>query len=98
MERNELKITYRAVYKVVDTILWEEWDPIGVNREVGARDEYENYVPQIVSLIIRKASRDQIASTLNDIVQKQIGLDGNIQHCLTIADHLISQSRNYHLE
>jgi hypothetical protein len=34
------------LHKIIDEILWNDWDPIGVN-EYGedARDEYQSYLP-----------------------------------------------------
>jgi hypothetical protein len=35
------------IYKRIDEILWEEWDPIGVNGYPEARDEYYCYLHEI---------------------------------------------------
>ena len=34
-----------GLYKRIDEILWEDWDPIGVNDVEEARDEYQSYLP-----------------------------------------------------
>ena len=41
------------LYKSIDEILWNDWDPIGVN-DFGddARDEYYGYLPQVYQLKI----------------------------------------------
>jgi hypothetical protein len=37
-----------ALYKRIDEILWEDWDPIGVVAfGDAARDEYQSYLPSI---------------------------------------------------
>src|SRR5688572_19255433 len=90
MDNLMLKENHLKLFNVVDTILCTEWDPIGISDIPGApSDEYRAYVPQIVSLLVQSASRDEIAARLNSIAQDKIGMGGNINHCLTIADKLI---------
>jgi hypothetical protein len=38
-------------YRIADEILYYLWDPIGVAGDPGTRDEYQSYLPTIVSLI-----------------------------------------------
>lgn len=49
----------------VDKILWEEWDPIGVNDYGGPDDEYRGYVPSIVALLQRNEDELKIAELLH---------------------------------
>ena len=56
----------------VDRILWEEWDPIGVNDEPSARDEYSSYVPGVVRLLRDGADAAQIARHLQAIEEVSI--------------------------
>ena len=72
------------IYKEIDRILWEEWDPIGIN-DVASRDEYQHYVPLIYQLKRRGATIEEIANALNDIVQNRMGLSSNIEACRLIA-------------
>lgn len=41
----------KRLFEAVDLILWEDWDPIGVNDIPAARNEYSSYVPSIVRLL-----------------------------------------------
>ena len=41
------------LYKAIDKILWNDWDPISMKVHKGPRDEYESYVPAIFSLKIK---------------------------------------------
>ena len=41
------KYAARSVKQQIDRILWEVWDPIGVNKISPARDEYSGYVNKI---------------------------------------------------
>jgi hypothetical protein len=38
------------IYKKIDEILWQDWDPIGINDMSDARDEYDGYVSQLFNL------------------------------------------------
>ena len=40
----------KSVLKSIDEILWNDWDPIGVNDTEGARGEYSSYALQIFGL------------------------------------------------
>lgn len=48
-----MSIEHIAFYKGVREILWNNWDPIGVNN-IAPRDEYQSYVPEIFFLLIQK--------------------------------------------
>jgi hypothetical protein len=65
-------IAYDKLVAEVDRILWEEWDPIGVNEEPAARDEYSSYVPSVVRLLRDGADAAQIARHLQTIEEVSI--------------------------
>lgn len=82
----EQKITFKRI----DDILWFDWDPIGVNDIEDARDEYQSYTPEIFELKIKGADRSSIANRLNEIAVDRMGLLGNIEHCIKIADRIVA--------
>ena len=45
-------------------LLWEEWDPIGVNHERGAFGEYDGYADEVCALIRNGRGVDEIAEYL----------------------------------
>lgn len=65
-------ITYDKLVAEVDRILWEDWDPIGVNDEPAARGEYSSYVPGVVRLVREGADEAQIARHLQTIEEVSI--------------------------
>ena len=77
----------KDIYYEIDKILWNDWDPIGVN-DIAPRDEYQSYTPILFSLKINGADKETIAQKLNDIATKTMGLSGNIGHCKVIADKI----------
>jgi len=70
----------------VSRVLWEVWDPIGVNNDPAVRDEYEGYVGRVASLLLRGASDEELAALLLTIETKWMGGAGSsLEHRLAVA-------------
>ncbi|MGZ3778326.1 MAG: hypothetical protein ACXVIY_04155 [Mucilaginibacter sp.] len=80
----------KALYKTIDEILWNDWDPIGMKLNEGPRDEYESEVPVIFSLKIRGADIESIATKLHEIECKTMGMDGGFENCKRIAEKIFN--------
>lgn len=74
-----------ALYKRIDEILWEDWDPIGVSDIEEARDEYQSYLPGIFALALDRCDVDEIADRLHLIERQAMGMTGNWDHCVWIG-------------
>jgi hypothetical protein len=83
MNDNEIRI-----YKLIDEITWNDWDPIGVNEFQGAREEYYSYLPAIFDLKISGSDKETIAQYLFRIETERIGLFGNIDNCRVVAQKI----------
>jgi len=68
------KYAARSVKQQIDRILWEVWDPIGVNKISPARDEYSGYVNGVFQLLTSGASDEEIAQHLLMIVHDRMEL------------------------
>jgi len=79
----------QKLYKMIDEILWYEWDPIGINN-VGARNEYDNYVPQVYNLKITGAEKMDIAKYLDKITTVNMGLESDMEFSERIAEKIIA--------
>lgn len=56
-------------------LLWEEWDPIGVNCDAGGpTDEYDSYALKLYSMLKSNASRDEILNYLVWVRTEYIGI------------------------
>ncbi|MFT3886138.1 MAG: hypothetical protein QM724_12140 [Flavobacteriales bacterium] len=76
-----------SLYIKVDRLLWEDWDPIGVN-DYAPPDEYRMYVPGIVELLQRGASVEAIAAHLSEITTMRMEIYGTAEQDLVIAEKL----------
>ncbi len=66
--------TSSALVARVDSVLWEVWDPIGVNDAPEARDEYTSYAPAIAQLLRTGASDGEIECHLATIILENMGM------------------------
>ncbi|MEQ1538695.1 MAG: hypothetical protein ABL928_07195 [Sphingorhabdus sp.] len=56
------------------TLLWKEWDPIGVNDMEDAKDEYDSYAFQIFVMLNEGRAEEDVMSYLNWLETDHIGL------------------------
>lgn len=79
------------LYKSIDEILWNDWDPIGVN-DFGdnARDEYYKYLPEVYQLKINGATKIEIANYLDLVMTERMGMSTNMEHNLYTAEKIVS--------
>lgn len=70
------KYQARAVKREISRVLWEVWDPIGVNALGCPRDEYDSYVNGVYELLVSGADDTLLAEHLLRIVTDTMGLSG----------------------
>lgn len=64
----------QALIDRIDAVLWEVWDPIGVNHAPEARDEYTGYAPDIAQMLRSGASDAEIERHLASIILENMGM------------------------
>ncbi len=52
--------------KRIDEVLYYIWDPLGVSREPAARDEYEQYAYELLTLMNESKTKVEIVKYLQD--------------------------------
>ena len=77
------------LYKRCDEVLHYIWDPIGVSRSPGARDEYYSYLPHVFARVRDNAEPEEIAEYLTEVVTLRMELRANPEHALTVAEVLL---------
>jgi len=76
------------MFLIVNNILLNEWDPIGVNSNPNLHDEYEHYVMPIINQLMTGITTEGLADFLYKIVEEDIGMLGNFNTCYKVADIL----------
>jgi hypothetical protein len=79
--------------KRVDEVLYYVWDPIGVSDEPYARGEYENYVPNVLQLVINHDDINPISDHLASIVKERMGLSLDEHRCQETAALLLRHKK-----
>ena len=75
------------LWEQVDRILWEDWDPIGIN-DSGPEDEYSGYVPSIINLLNKDADEKKIAKLLYEHANVNMGGSTILEDHLKVAKKL----------
>lgn len=74
----------------IDVILWNDWDPIGVNDNEEIRDEYQGYVSSILHLVTQGADKIKLSKHLYQIETVSIGVSGNMERCERVAEKIVA--------
>jgi hypothetical protein len=84
------------VYRFIDDVLWNDWDPIGINDcNVDARDEYQCYIVDVLRICKSAENTKTLAEFLYDTELSTMGLtQKRMDFCHEIAQkivHMIGQ-------
>ncbi|HMS54978.1 MAG TPA: hypothetical protein PKA27_06220 [Fimbriimonadaceae bacterium] len=83
------RIQRSQLWKEVDRILFEVWDPIGINGDLAARDEYQGYVPQVLAHVEKGGSESSLSNLLGQIERERMQLDSGEDHRLQVASLIV---------
>jgi len=89
---SKLSPQQKELWKKIQRILWEKWDPIGVyEKDSEWGDEYDTYVPHIFRLAIEGNDHIRIAASLTATINQNIGLSGsnNNERDLKVAQLIV---------
>ncbi len=90
---SKLSKEQKELWRRIQNILWQDWDPIGVYEPDAAwSNEYDSYVPYVYRITVEGNSQLSIANALTDIASNTIGVGaepGN-DHDLRVAGLLIA--------
>lgn len=62
------------IEEAVNTILLNNWDPIAINDEPNAQDEYISYAAQIAGMLYRGTTEEDLTKYLEYVVVELMGL------------------------
>ena len=77
------------LYEAIDEIIWNDWDAIGVNDTIEARDEYFDYLPVLFKMLMEDQSLKTISGYLYKLSTEHMGLFGNRIRDFLVAEQLI---------
>ncbi len=78
----------RQYQQEIHRILLQEWDPIGIADEPEAQHEYDNYIPKIHGMLIRREPRQRLFDHLWRVETVQMGLIGARLRTERVVDFL----------
>ena len=77
------------LYQGIDEILWNDWDPIGINLLPSSRDEYQDYIPVIFKLVMKNVTSLELEQYLDDVVKNRMGLRSSKKSNKPVAEKII---------
>ena len=93
-ERAERK---RDAMKRIETVqdILRRWDPIGIQPgKFGPKDEYDSYVPRLVSLVAEGCSLEQLSDHLSAIRTGDMGITADLSRDREIAAEILRAWRS----
>lgn len=82
IDRNEMILR-------IQKLLLKSWDPIGISDLGEADDEYDGYVEDVTSLVMNRASREDMFNYLWDAETEHMGLKGDAEHTRDFVQQLV---------
>jgi hypothetical protein len=77
-----------TLFDAVRLILMRDWDPIGINDEPDAQDEYDAYIQPLLRLVREGVSSSVLSDRLLQIETDEMGLPGDRERALRVAEKL----------
>lgn len=69
------KTQSRPIQVEIRRVLLQTWDPIGIQNEPHAQDEYDEYIGEIYELLVRGVPDSKLVDYLFSVVYERMGLD-----------------------
>jgi len=80
----------KRLLKEVEAVLWEDWDPIGVNKTPEAKGEYDSYAGAVFTVALKTHSAMAIAEHLISVEHSSMGFaKGNPKGLLPVAEKIL---------
>jgi len=77
----------KAETRAINTILWQDWDPIGCGVP---EDEYESYVWPVYQLLLDGAPREAVANYLRETADQVITVSVPENRLQLVVDKLMA--------
>lgn len=90
---SDYAIRARDLHQSIREILVGDWDPIGIRAIAEAADEYDSYVPEIYSMLIKRRSAGDISDFLLWVETEHMGLAADRQKTRLVAEKIAGLTR-----
>jgi hypothetical protein len=80
----------KRLYKTISRLLWTDWDPIGCGVP---EDEYDSYVPAILTMLMSGVDKHRLAEHLYEIETVTMCLQGDMKRDIVVAERLLQLVR-----
>lgn len=90
---NKLSPEQLDLYNRIDEVLWKDWDPFGISKVGGPRDEYYPYLPDLYRMTEAGASSTEIAEYLHQVARDKMGRLSSLDDHMGVAQ-LIHDLKN----
>lgn len=64
----------KRLLSAVRRVLWETWDPAGVNNHADAASEYDSYAPTLVGMLLQGCTAQDLERHLSTLETDSMGL------------------------
>ena len=82
------------LYQGIDEILFNDWDPIGIKRLSGPRDEYYSYIPQVFKLAMEDTDPSRVAKYLTEVAHDSMGLSPSLQKDIAVSEKIMQLKKS----
>lgn len=65
----------KDLISLIRSVLFEDWDPVGVGHNLNVRDEYDGYIGSVITTLSNNPSVQSIAALLERIETTEMGID-----------------------
>lgn len=90
---------YRQLLPLVQKVLFEEWNPIGVNANANCQSEYDGYAPTICRYLLNGVDEYKLTAHLTQLQRVSMGVTlANEELSRKIAKRLLDLVRHRNRE
>ena len=95
IEGTELERWLAGLAEIVGEVLWRDWDPSDVNEDPKSDQQYAEFVPGIMRLLLNEAPPSEVADFLWRIEEEQLGLSVSTADTVDAANMLVNEAKIY---
>lgn len=76
------------LYTQIDEIIWKDWDPFGISKVGGTRDQYHEYLPDLFRLAQAGVPASEIAEYLHKVARDRMSRLSSPDDHMVVAEKI----------